>query len=78
MAVFPLAIQRVFEKIFPLVLSHFTLYKIGLDNVHSINDCTESLFWYALETGGQPLIIYGCNDCNFAECSAEVKFTMAC
>jgi hypothetical protein len=59
---------RAFEKLFPLVISQFTLSKIGLDNVNSINDCTESLSLCAVKTGGQPLIIYGFNDCNFEEC----------
>lgn len=51
-----------------MVISQFTLYKIGLDNVNSINDCTESLSSCAVKTVGQPLIIYGFNDCNFEEC----------
>lgn len=51
-----------------MVISQFTLYKIGLDNVNSINDCTESLSSCAVKTVGQPLIIYGFNDYNFEEC----------
>ena len=51
-----------------MVISQFTLCKIGLDNVNSINDCTESLSSCAVKTVGQPLIIYGFNDCNFEEC----------
>lgn len=61
-------IERTFEKASLLVISQFTLYKIGLDNVNSINDCTESLSQCAVKTVAQPLIIYGFNDCNFEEC----------
>lgn len=64
----PWFIVRAFEKAFPSVISQFTLYKIGLDSVNSINDYTESLSLSAVKTVGQPLIIYGFNDCNSEEC----------
>ena len=60
--------MKASEKAFPVVVSQFTLYKIGLDNVNSINDYTESLSSCAVKTVEQPLIIYGFNDCNFEEC----------
>lgn len=46
----------------------FTLHQIGLDSVNSINDYIESLHSLIVKTGGQLVIAYGFNDCNFEEC----------
>lgn len=60
-------VERAYEKASLLVISQFTLYKIGLDNVNSINDSSASLRSCAIKTVGQPLIICGFNDHNFEE-----------
>lgn len=51
-----------------LCVFQFTLHQTGLESVNSINDYIESLPSLILKTGGQLLIAYGFNDCNFEAC----------